>query len=73
MANNINWGKIYDTTWFGSGVVDNNISWGIVYADLTGVVPAIVSDFSARVIADGGTVESPACLDVPLTFLTQNP
>ena len=27
MSNNINWGKIYDTTWFGSGVVDNNISW----------------------------------------------
>ena len=73
MANNINWGKIYETTWFGSGVLDNNISWGIVYADLTGVVPVIVSDFSARVIADGGSVESTQCLAAPLTFLTQNP
>ena len=72
MANNINWGKIYESTWFGSGVVDNNISWGIVYADL-GVVPAIVSDFSARVIADGGSVESTQCLSASLTFLTKNP
>ena len=72
MANNINWGKIYESTWVGSGVVDNNISWGIVYADL-GLVPVIVSDFSARVIADGGSVGSTQCLSASLTFLTQNP
>ena len=35
MANNINWGKIYESTAWGSGV-DNNISWGKVYEDLGG-------------------------------------
>ena len=50
MANNINWGKIYESTWFGSGVVDNNISWGIVYADLGGggVIPSLLIDLQAR-------------------------
>ena len=36
MANNINWGKIYESTAWGSGVTDNNISWGKSYADLAG-------------------------------------
>ena len=34
MANNINWGKIYESTWWGN--TDNNISWGKSYADLAG-------------------------------------
>ena len=34
MANN--WGKIYESTAWGSGVTDNNISWGKSYADLAG-------------------------------------
>ena len=36
MANTINWGKIYESTAWGSGVSDNNISWGKSYADLAG-------------------------------------
>jgi len=36
MSNNINWGKIYESTAWGSGVTDNNISWGKAYADLAG-------------------------------------
>jgi len=36
MANNINWGKIYESTAWGSGVSDNSISWGKSYADLAG-------------------------------------
>ena len=36
MSNNINWGKIYESTAWGSGVTDNNISWGKSYADLAG-------------------------------------
>jgi hypothetical protein len=39
----------------------------------SGPTTAIVSSFVKRVIADGGTVESPACLHAPLTFLIQNP
>ena len=41
MANTINWGKIYESTYWGN--TDNNISWGKAYADLAGVVPALVS------------------------------
>ena len=42
MANNINWGKIYESTWWGN--TDNNISWGKAYADLAGLefLPSIV-------------------------------
>ena len=36
MANNIGFGKIYDSTWWGNGVTDNSISWGIIYKDLAG-------------------------------------
>jgi hypothetical protein len=28
------WGKIYEYTWWGNGVYDNTIDWGIVYKDL---------------------------------------
>lgn len=34
MANNINWGKIYESTAWGN--TDNSISWGKSYADLAG-------------------------------------
>ena len=71
MSNNINWGKIYESTYWGN--TDNNISWGKVYADLAGVVPALVSEFVSRVEADGGSVESTECLSTNLTFLVQNP
>ena len=33
MSNLEGYGKIYDSTWWGVGR-DNNISWGIVYANL---------------------------------------
>ena len=39
MANNINWGKIYESTAWGSGVDDNTIGWGDSYADLAGGGP----------------------------------
>ena len=55
MANTINWGKIYESTAWGN--TDNSISWGKSYADLAGVVPALVSEFVSRVEADGGSVE----------------
>ena len=73
MANNINWGKIYESTAWGSGVDNNTIGWGDSYADLAGVVPALVSEFVSRVEADGGSVESTECLSTDLDFLTTNP
>ena len=36
MANSINWGKIYESTYWGSGVSDNTINWGKSYRDLAG-------------------------------------
>ena len=69
MANNINWGKIYDTTWFGSGVVDNNISWGIVYADLGGAIPSLLIDLQARATY----YENATCTTAILTSLETCP
>ncbi len=53
MANNINWGKIYDTTYWGVGVTTNTISWGKTYSDLSGVTPSFALDFNT--IADDFT------------------
>ena len=38
-----------------------------------GIWAKYVNDFKARVIADGGTMESPSCLKTDVKFLTQNP
>ena len=66
------YGKIYDSTNWGVGR-DNNISWGIVYANLGSIAPQLVSAFKTRVEADGGTLESLTCLSNDLKFLIQNP
>ena len=47
MSNNINWGKIYESTAWGSGVTDNNISWGKSYADLAGGGSGFDADYQA--------------------------
>jgi hypothetical protein len=66
------YGKIYESTWWGD--TTNSIYWGSVYANLAGgVVSDIVNSFAARVVADGGSVESTACLETDLTYLTENP
>jgi len=49
MSNNIDWGKIYDSTNWGVGV-NNDISWGITYRDLAG--PATSDDFIITVKTD---------------------
>ena len=54
----INWGKIYNTTYWGIGVL-NNIFWGIVYYN-----NKVRKDFVDRVIADGGVVESSMRINV---------
>lgn len=50
MANSINWGKIYDSTYWGVGVTSNNISWGKSYADIaeTSIVPSLLATLEAR-------------------------
>ena len=52
MANTINWGKIYESTAWGSGVTDNNISWGKSYADLAGGgFTGLLDDYSGAAAA----------------------
>ena len=48
MANTINWGKIYETTYFGIGVSNNTTNWGKIYADLVSDVPTLLSSLQAR-------------------------
>ena len=53
-----NWGKIYNTTYWGIGVI-NDIFWGIVCYN-----NKVRKDFVDRVIADGGVVENSMCINV---------
>jgi len=66
--------EIYSSSYWGDGPC-NDVGWGIIckqYANC-GPVQPIINAFVARVIADGGTVESQACLETALTYLTKNP
>tara|TARA_R110000744_G_scaffold301177_1_gene410298 strand:- start:528 stop:791 length:264 start_codon:yes stop_codon:yes gene_type:complete len=58
MANDIGFGKIYETTWFGNPVKNG---WGGIYFDLPFNVITLL--FQSRVIADGGIVESLSCVN----------
>lgn len=70
MANTINYGKIYETTWWGEGVTSNNISWGKIYSNIAGF-PVFVNLFEDRVIADGGVTESLRCISESLQVVSQ--
>ena len=59
--NTINWGKIYETSYWGIGVSTNTISWGRIYEDEAGFVE-LVNRFESRVVADSGIVESLSCV-----------
>lgn len=72
MSDLAGYGSIYDSTDWGVGR-DNNIGWGIVYANLGSIVPQLVSAFVTKVEGDGGSVENQSCLTTDLEFLTQNP
>jgi len=64
MANNINFGKIYDSTWWGVGVTSNTINWGKSYLDLAGGgYNAITTAFNTRVTNEGFTVEALDCVN----------
>ena len=63
MANNINWGKIYETSFWGVGVTTNTISWGKIYADLVSGATAISQYYKVRVDNDGGVIEAINCVN----------
>ena len=58
MANKINFGKIYDTTWFGTPIKNG---WGGIYYELS--TAEITLLFEVRVLADGGFLEGLNCLN----------
>jgi hypothetical protein len=58
MANSINFGKIYETTWFG---VPLKNGWGGIYYELP--FNEITLAFQTRVLADGAVIESLNCLN----------
>ena len=59
MANSINFGKIYETTWWGSPVKDG---WGGIYYNLAGFT-LLTERYQERVEADGGVVEALSCVN----------
>lgn len=60
--------EIYYKSWWGRGVCDNTIGWGIVYKAYAGCQSQITINFIARVTADGGTIESVECIDSQLNL-----
>ena len=61
MSNNIDWGKIYDSTNWGVGV-NNDISWGITYKDLAGS-----DDFIITVKTDNAGTSASDQFTIPTT------
>ena len=70
MANNINFGKIYETTWFGNPVQNG---WGGIYYDLSNALNEITTIYNDRVLADGGTIENLSCVNTITNTFTPNP
>ena len=64
-------GKIYESTWWGVGVCAATNGWGDIYFDISGcqIVSPETQLFIDRVEADGGTVESPECIDEKLNLI----
>ena len=61
MSNNINWGRMYDYSYWGVGVGSNTISWGKDY-EAEALSFTLVNSYINRVSTDGGTIESISCL-----------
>ena len=57
MANSINWGKIYESTYWGSGVADNTINWGKSYRDLAGDPAPFITEWQTT--TDNETITIP--------------
>ena len=63
MANNINWGEIYKSSYWGVGVSTNTISWGKIYEDIASGLTDLSEEYVSRVEADGGVVEAINCVN----------
>jgi hypothetical protein len=63
--------EIYNTTWWGSGVCDNTIGWGIVYKPYASCYTALTDYYALRVVTDGGVVEAINCVN-SADFMSNN-
>jgi len=66
MSNNISWGKIYESTWWGDSV--NTAQSTFDYATATFNSQYEMRD---RIIDDGGVLESTFCMSLTLLNLSQ--
>ena len=66
MSNNISWGKIYESTWWGDSV--NTAQSTIDYATETFNSQYEMRD---RIIDEGGVLESTFCMSLTLLNLSQ--
>jgi surface protein len=70
MANSINWGKIYESTYWGSGVADNTINWGKSYRDLAGDPALFITEWQTD--TDGETITIPIITNNTYTITTSD-
>lgn len=54
----MSYGKIYETTWWGTAHLANN-NFGKIYKD---IASSVIGAFKSRISTDGGTFEAEACL-----------
>jgi len=66
MSNNISWGKIYESTWWGDSV--NTAQSTLDYATETFNAQYEMRD---RIISEGGVLESTYCMSLTLLNLSQ--
>ena len=78
MANSSEWGQgaNNNNVGWGQGAFNNSVGWGASHyvswsgdTDIVGNQGGLVSNFSSRVITDGGTIEADSCLNAQLTAL----
>ena len=70
MANSINWGKIYESTYWGSGVADNTINWGKIYRDLAGDPALFITEW--RTTTANETITIPIITSNNCTYTTSD-
>ena len=58
-------GKIYESSWWGTAHV-NNIGFGSIYKD---IASSVVGQFKSRVESDGGTFEAQTCLQESIDII----
>ena len=61
----MSYGKIYETTWWGTAHLANN-NFGKIDKD---IASSVVGQFKSRVESDGGTFEAQTCLQESIDII----